>query len=300
MNAATSPFEDNATLRAEERTSVNILSSAETAAFTIPLLTALRRQRPLVHNITNYVSMDVAANALLAIGASPAMVHAREEVEDFLRISAALTVNIGTLSAAWVDSMEAAAAAARAQAKPWVLDPVGAGATPFRNDTVMRLLKYRPAIIRGNASEIMAIAQLAGLSDMVTVPKGVDAANFTDEAEGYAAALAGHLGCTVAATGAVDIVTDGTRLVRLANGHPLMARVTALGCALSAIVGAFAAVTGDAFEAAAAATAVYGVAGEMAADGGGAVGPGTYRVRFIDLLAGIDAPGIAARLKVVA
>jgi hydroxyethylthiazole kinase len=278
---------------------VNILSSAEVAAFTVPLLAALRRQRPLVHNIANYVSMDVAANALLAIGASPAMVHAREEVEDFLRISAALVINIGTLSKPWADGMEAVAAAAQAQAKPWVLDPVGVGATAFRNETVMRLLKHRPAIIRGNASEIMAVAQLASLSDMTTVPKGVDAANSTEEAAGYAAALAAHLGCTVAATGAVDIVTDGTRLARFANGHPLMTQVTALGCALSAVMGAFVALTSDAFEAAAAAAAVYGIAGEAAAEGDATVGPGTYRVRFLDQLAAIDAPDIAIRLKTI-
>jgi hydroxyethylthiazole kinase len=145
----------------------------------------------------------------------------------------------------------------------------------------------------------MAVARIAGVTDVVAVPRGVDAANTSEEAEGLAVALARKLSCVVAATGAVDIVTDGARLVRLANGHALMARVTALGCALSGIVAAFAAVTGDTFEATAAAVAAYGVAGEMAADGPEPPGAGSYRVRFIDQLGSIAPRDIGARLKVL-
>jgi hydroxyethylthiazole kinase len=275
------------------------LTAVEVTEFAGPLLARLREQRPLVQTITNFVSMDVAANALLAIGASPAMVHAPEEVADFLRLSTALVINIGTLSKHWVESMLIAAAAAQAERKPWVLDPVGVGATAFRNDTVAALLAHGPAIVRGNASEIMAIARIAGVTDAVAVPKGVDAANTTAEAEGLAVALAQRLSCVIAATGAEDIVTDGTRLVRLANGDPLMSRVTALGCALSAIAGAFAGVTDDAFEATAAAVAIYGVAGEMAAEGDQRIGTGSYRVGFLDELDRIEAADVAARLKVV-
>lgn len=278
---------------------MKVLSAADTTAFTAPLLADLRRHKPLVQNIANFVSMDVVANALLAIGASPAMVHASEEVEEFLGLAAALVINIGTLSKPWVDSMLIAASAAQVQRKPWVLDPVGVGATRFRNETVAALLAHRPAMIRGNASEIMAVARIASVTDAVAVPKGVDAANTTEEAEGLVVALAQKLACVVVATGAVDIVTDGTRLVRPANGHPLMGRVTALGCALSGIAGAFAAVTPDAFEAAAAAVSIYGVAGEVAAEGGDRIGSGSYRVRFLDQLGRIEAKEVAARLKVV-
>ncbi|MEJ2124767.1 MAG: hydroxyethylthiazole kinase [Alphaproteobacteria bacterium] len=279
---------------------MDTLSANETAAFTASLLETLRQQRPLVQNITNFVSMDLAANALLAIGASPAMVHAREEVEEFVRIASALTINIGTLSSQWLESMEIAATAASVQQKPWILDPVGVGATTFRNHAVTRLLRHYPTLIRGNASEILAVARLAGLTDVDAAPKGVDAANSTEEAEGFAAALASHFQCVVAATGEVDIITDGTRLVRLANGHPLMTRVTAIGCALSATAGAFVAITDDKFQAAAAAIAIYGVVGEMAAEGGALVGPGSFRVRFLDQLAAVEGADITARLKVVA
>jgi hydroxyethylthiazole kinase len=278
---------------------MKILSGADTLAFAVPLLSELRRQKPLVQNIANFVSMDIAANALLAIGASPAMVHAPEETPEFLRLAGALVINIGTLSKPWVDGMLVAANAANVASRPWVLDPVGAGATQFRNQTVAALLTHRPSIVRGNASEIMAVARIAGVTDAVAVPRGVDAANTTAEAEGLAVALAHKLGCTVAATGAVDVVTDGSRLVRLGNGHPLMGQVTALGCALSGIAGAFAAVTTSAFEAAATAVAIYGVAGEVAAEGEERVGPGSYRVRFVDHLSWIEGSDVARRLKVV-
>ncbi len=269
------------------------MSASRTAVITktVELLEMMRTARPLVHNIANYVSMDVAANALLAIGASPAMVHAREEVAEFVAISGALVVNIGTLSAPWVESMILAAQAAGRHGKPWVLDPVGAGATRLRSDTVKSLLPHRPSIIRGNASEIMAVAGGAGAS-----PKGVDSANTTAEALAFAVSLAEHENCTVIATGPVDIVTDGRRVVKLANGSPMMAKVTALGCALSAVTGAFAAVCPDAFEAGIAAVAVYGITGEMAAEK--TRGPGSYRVAFLDALEAIGTKDVAARLRV--
>ena len=227
-------------------------------------LDALRATRPLVQNITNFVSMDIAANALLAIGASPAMVHAVEELDEFGGYIGALVINIGTLSAAWTDAMDMAAAGARRRAKPWVLDPVGAGATRFRTETVLRLLKHGPAVIRGNTSEVLAIAGALGLSAAAARNKGVDSGNTADEAAGVAEALARDTGAIVVATGAVDLVTDGTRSLRLANGSPVMGQVTAVGCALSAVTGAFCAVVAP-LEAAVAAAACFGVAGEMAA-----------------------------------
>jgi hydroxyethylthiazole kinase len=258
---------------------------------TAELLGRLRAARPLVHNIANYVSMDVAANALLAIGASPAMVHAREEVAEFVALSGALVINIGTLSVPWVEAMILAAQAAGQHGKPWVLDPVGVGATRLRNETVKSLLSHRPSIIRGNASEIMAVAGGAGVA-----PKGVDSANTTEEALAFAVTLAKHENCIVIATGAIDVISDGERVVKLANGSPVMAKVTALGCALSAVTGAFAAVATDRFDAAVAAVAVYGIAGEIAAEG--TRGPGSFRVAFLDALDSIGPADIEARLKI--
>jgi len=264
------------------------------AADSLRLLDALRVGRPLVHNITNYVSMDIVANVLLAIGASPAMVHAVEEVEEFVSFSSALVINIGTLSTPWIEAMRLAAARADARGTPWVLDPVGAGATGLRNRAIADLLLARPTLIRGNASEILAVAGAAGASG-----KGVDSGNSSDEAHDAAVALAKATGATVIVTGAQDIVTDGARTTILANGDPLMTRVTATGCALSAVVGAFAAVTKDPFEAAVTAVGVYGVAGEIAAQAADG-GPATFRTAFIDLLARIDVATVASRLRVVA
>ncbi len=247
-------------------------------------LDALRAGRPLVQNITNFVSMDIAANALLAIGASPAMVHAVEELDEFGSFIGALVINIGTLSASWTDAMDKAAEGARRRAKPWVLDPVGAGATRFRTETVLRLLKHGPSVIRGNASEILAIAGAMGLSAATARNKGVDSGNTADEAASVATALARDTGATVMATGAVDLVTDGTQTLRPANGSPLMGQVTAVGCALSAVTGAFCAVASP-FEAAVASAACFGVVGEKAAATSPL--PGSFRVAFIDGLAAL-------------
>jgi hydroxyethylthiazole kinase len=272
------------------------MDRAQIAARTSELLIELRNTRPLVQTITNFVSMDAAANVLLAIGAAPAMVHAPEESGEFARLASALVVNIGTLSRLWIEGSETAATAAHMHGKPWVLDPVGVGATHFRNDAVARLLRHRPTVIRGNASEIMAVAKVAGIAGEAAAPRGVDSANSTDEALVAAQKLARHCFCTVAATGEIDIVTDGKRLVRLANGTPLMTRVTALGCALTAVVAAFTALTDDAFEATVAALATYAIVGDMAAEV--ASRPGSYRVAFIDALDAITPADIHQRLRV--
>ena len=273
------------------------LDSDTLAAEAARLLTALRESCPLVQAVTNYVSMDVAANALLAIGASPALVHAPEEADEFVALANALVVNIGTLSKSFVVSMNAAASAANRLKRPWVLDPVGAGATKFRDQAVSQLLQHRPTIIRGNASEILSVARIAGLHQDAAIPKGVDTAHETSAALGPAMALARQQVCVVAATGAVDIVTDGERVIEIANGSPLMAKVTALGCSLSAIVAAFAALTPDAFIATSVAVAVYGVTGETAAEK--AVHPGSYRVAFLDMLDAIGPEDVKVRLKVL-
>ncbi|HEX2090803.1 MAG TPA: hydroxyethylthiazole kinase [Longimicrobiaceae bacterium] len=250
------------------------------AAETWTTLSAVRRESPLVHSITNYVAMDITANGLLAVGASPAMVHAVEEVEDFTSIAAALVINIGTLSPAWVDAMERAAGRAATLGKPWVLDPVGAGATPYRTRVARELARRRPTVIRGNASEVLALAEEGRAG------KGVDSAHASEEARTVALALARELGCVVAVTGATDYVTDGEAVLAVANGHPLMARVTALGCTASALAGAFVAVSRDPLAATAHALAVLGLCGEIAARE--SPGPGTLRWRILDALHTLD------------
>lgn len=235
----------------------------------------MRRTAPLVQNITNYVAMNIMANVMLASGASPAMVHAREEAAEFAGLAQALTINIGTLSPAWADAMLDSAEAAHAQGTPWIFDPVAVGATGYRRDFGARLLNLAPTVIRGNASEIMALAGADASG------KGADAADAVSQAQEAASALARRTGGVVAVTGPVDFVTDGTRNAEVANGHALMPRVTALGCSLTGIVGAFT-VGQDPFEATLAALAYYGLAGERAAEG--VRGPGTFQGAFIDAL----------------
>ena len=255
--------------------------NAETAA---DLLAAMRRNRPLVHNITNYVAMDITANGLLAVGASPAMVSAVEEASEFVAVADALVVNIGTLSPPSFAAMQRAAVHAVDLGKPWVLDPVAVGATRYRTEAANDLAGRRPTVIRGNASEILA---LAGGSDGT---RGVDATHGSDQARSAASGLARITGAVVAVTGSVDYVTDGRREAAVENGHPLMTRVTAVGCLASALVGAFLPSTDDALAATVAALTVLGVVGERAA--AAAEGPGSFRVRLIDELYRIDPDAI--------
>ncbi len=266
------------------------------ARSTAQLLADMRAARPLVQVITNFVSMDLVANVLLALGAAPAMVHAPEESPDFIRKAAALVINTGTLSAPAAQAMDVAAAAARTHGVPWVLDPVGAGGTPFRDATIASLLRRRPSVIRGNASEIMAVARIAGLTQATGAPRGPESDHATSEVEDLAQRLARHTLCTVAATGAVDIVTDGRQFVRLANGSPLMTRVTALGCGLTGFIGAMLGTPGaDAFDATVSALAAYAIAGDMAAQQADA--PGSFRVAFMDALYRLGTDDITQRLR---
>ncbi|HET8656178.1 MAG TPA: hydroxyethylthiazole kinase, partial [Longimicrobiaceae bacterium] len=253
-------------------------------------LRELRRAAPLVHSITNYVAMDVTANALLAIGASPAMVHAIEEVEEFVAISSALVVNIGTLSPTWVDSMTRAARHANALGKPWVLDPVGSGATSYRTLVSRELARLHPTVLRGNASEILAVAGGEART------KGVDSVHGSEQALGVARELAAELGCVVAVTGEVDVVSDGARVLRVENGHPMMTKVTALGCAATALTGAFLAVQPDPLLASAQALGVLGLCGEIAARA--ADGPGSLRWRLLDALYNLDEAAVLRGLRI--
>jgi hydroxyethylthiazole kinase len=238
-------------------------------------LGVMRDTGPLVHNITNFVAMNVMANVQLAVGASPAMVHAREEVAEFAALAQALTVNIGTADAEWAAAMEAAAAVMVEAGQPWVFDPVGVGATRFRQGISERLLALRPTVVRGNASEILALAGLGGAA------RGVDAGDSVADAEEAARALAKRTGGVVVVSGPVDYATDGTRAFRVANGHPMMARITVMGCSLNGVIAAFC-VDQAPLEATTAALASYGLAGETA--GRAATGPGSFQPAFLDAL----------------
>lgn len=237
----------------------------------------LRAMRPLVHNITNFVVMNFTANVLLAAGASPVMAHADNEVADMVALSKALVLNIGTLDDAWVAAMLRAGNKANELGVPIILDPVGAGATPLRTAVSKRILNdVRVSLLRGNASEILALAGSAAQT------KGVESTDSMTAALEQAGALAREWGVPVAITGERDYITDGARILRVANGHPLMTSVTGTGCGVTAVIGAFLAVESDPVAAAAAALAYYGLAGQLAA--ADAPGPGTFMVRFLDAL----------------
>lgn len=254
-------------------------------------LRAVRERAPLVHNVTNLVVMQQTANALLALGASPIMAHAEGELDELLGFAAALVLNIGTLDPPWVAAMERALACAAARSLPVVLDPVGAGASRLRTDTALRLLRQGGVtLLRGNASEILALAGAAGAT------KGVDSTHAADAARDAARALARTYGCAVAVSGSVDHCIDRTREVRVANGVALMTRVTGMGCTASALCGAFAAVQPDPLRAAVDAMAVMGVAGEMAY--GAAQGPGSLATGFFDALYRIDRAELDRRLRI--
>jgi hydroxyethylthiazole kinase len=234
--------------------------------------------------------MNVMANILLACGASPAMIHAREEAAEFAAKASALTINIGTLTPAWIVAMTEAVEAATAAGKPWVFDPVAVGATGIRRRIGGDLLASRPVIVRGNASEILTLAAMGGDG------KGVDSTDTVAAAQGAARVLCERTGGIVAVTGPQDYVTDGRREAHIANGDPIMPRVTALGCALSGVVAAFAATTDDPFDATVGALAFYGVAGEHAA--AKAQGPGSFAVHFLDALAALDADTLNAGARI--
>ena len=251
---------------------------------------SVRKNAPLVHNITNYVVMNNTANALLAAGASPIMAHAHSELDEMVAICGTTVINIGTLDEYWVESMLKAAAKAHELGKPWVLDPVGAGATVYRNKTVAELLKYKPAVIRGNASEIMALAK-AGASHT----KGVDSIHQSTEAIDAAVWLSQQFGSIVCVSGAVDVVVSGNKQILIYNGHELMQKVTGLGCTASALIGAFVAANEDKFIGTAAAMALLGICGEMAHAVSN--GPGTLQLHILDKLHSITEDEFYAHLK---
>ena len=245
-------------------------------------LGTMRERKPLVHNITNFVVMNETANATLALGALPVMAHAGEEVQEMTHIASALVLNIGTLSAHWIEAMLLAGEAAAAKRIPIVLDPVGAGATQYRTQTAHRILDgVDVTVLRANAGEV---ATLVGAHAEV---RGVESIVAGLSPEELARTAARRLGVVVSVTGPVDHVSDGDRVLAVANGHALLAAVTGTGCMSTALTGCFlAAKPDDPVEAAAEALAAFGVAAEDAARG--AAGPGTFHARLYDALYALD------------
>lgn len=239
----------------------------------------MKAKCPLVHNITNFVVMQISANSLLAIGASPVMSHEKEEFEDMISISSSLVLNIGTLDKNNIVAMEVAGAIAARKNVPVVLDPVGAGATKLRTLTALNLLKtVKPQILRCNASEIMA---LAGVSSATKATKGVDSTLSVKEAVEGAKYVARTYKTVVSVSGEVDMITDGLKTFFVRGGSKLMPLVTGMGCSASAISGAMVAVS-EPLTAATAAMAIMDSAGEAA--GRIAKGPGSFIPAFLDAL----------------
>lgn len=253
-------------------------------------LTALRDKPPLVQCLPNIVAAGWTANVLLAVGASPAMVDNPQEAGKFATVAGGVLVNLGTPYADTARAMHLAAAGAKQMGTPWVLDPVAAGALGWRTSVAHQLLREaRPTIIRGNASEIMALAGGAG-------GRGVESLDSPEAAVEIAKGLARQQHSVIAVSGPTDHITDGERVVRLSNGHPLLTRVTGVGCALGALMAAFAAVVPDAVVAAAAATATLTVAADSAARD--ARGPGSFAVALLDELSLLQPADLAARVRI--
>lgn len=250
----------------------------------------IREKSPLIHNITNFVVMNNTANALLSIGASPVMAHAIEEVADMATIASALVINIGTLSEHWIEAMKIAIQTAGLRKIPIIIDPVGVGATRFRTNTVKDLLAItNPTVIRGNASEIMALA------DASVKTKGVDSNHSSDSALMPAQSLAKQYNCIVVVSGVTDIITDGKKTIFIENGNLMMPKVTGLGCTASALTGAFCAINKNYLEACANTMAVMGICGEIAVKDSN--GPASLQMNFLDKLYTITEEEVKTTLK---
>ncbi|MFD4476798.1 hydroxyethylthiazole kinase [Streptomyces sp. NPDC058471] len=254
------------------------------------VIASLRSSAPLVHCLTNVVVSQFTANVLLAAGASPAMVHSPQEAGALARVAGGVLINLGTVTSATAEAMRVAVKEAAGAGRPWMLDPVAVGALPWRTGLARELLEIAPpAVIRGNASEILA------LDSGGTGGRDVDSTDAPEAALDAAGGLGRRYGCAVAVSGPEDVLTDGTRVVRVANGHPLLQRVTGTGCSLGALVAACTAVTGDALLAATAASGLLTVAAESAATR--STGPGTFAVALIDALYELSPDRLAEALN---
>jgi hydroxyethylthiazole kinase len=256
-----------------------------------PLMEKIRAQSPVVHHLTNWVTISDCAQVVKTLGGSPVMAHARQEVEEMAGLASALVLNIGTLTVEMVEAMKLAASSANARGIPVILDACGAGATALRDQKCFELLdEVQIDLIKGNASEV------ARLSGAAVRTKGVDASAVAVNLKEVAQSLALRRQATVVITGPEDLVVDSDRRFVVKNGHPLMSRVVGTGCMAASVIGTFAAVEADLAVAATAGLVAFNVAAEVAAEL--APGPGSFKVKLIDCLAGLDEPTLAERRRV--
>jgi hydroxyethylthiazole kinase len=255
------------------------------------LFARVREKHPLVHHITNYVTVNDCANITIAAGAAPVMADAPEEVCEMVAAAGALVLNIGTLNKGQIESMILAGGMANNLRIPVILDPVGAGATRFRTNSAQRLLdELKITILKGNAGEI---GNLAGAESNV---RGVDSHGVTGDPEKIAQNFAKRAGVTVVISGATDIVTDGKRIILVENGHPMLGSISGTGCMAASVTGAFAAVTDDPVIASAAALAAFGIAGERAA--AGARGPYSFKTALFDEMTALKPEDLASGARI--
>ncbi|WP_459480317.1 hydroxyethylthiazole kinase [Clostridium saccharoperbutylacetonicum] len=261
------------------------------------LLEEVKNKNPLVHNITNYVTVNDCANILLALGASPIMADDIREAADITSISSALVINIGTLNERTIEAMIASGKKANELNIPVVFDPVGAGASEFRNATTKRILEeVKVSVLRGNMSEVKFIAGLQATTKGVDASEAdINAAN--EEGVIIAKKLALMLNCTVAITGVTDIIADGKRVVILENGHKMLANVTGTGCMTTALVGAYCGAGTDCFLAAVSGIISMGIAGEIAFEKAGQVGTGSFHIAIIDAISNLNSEIIGKMAK---
>lgn len=282
----------------EPSTNPTARTEAELQALMARAVHEVRETNPLAPSITNTVTQNFVANAQLAVGGSAAMVYLPDEGECVAALGGAVYINLGTLLPVYEQTVPATARACAAAGKPWVLDPVGIGIGSLRTQLIEAVRENPPAILRGNASEIIAVAELWGLglgNDTAEDasgdgPRGVDSTDSVDAAERAAVACARFTGGAVAVSGATDLVTDGVQVARLSGGSPLMTCITGSGCSLGGVCAVYACVA-DPFVAALAATAAYNLAGLRAA--ATCNGSGSFQVAFLDALYNLTAEEVA-------
>lgn len=254
-------------------------------------LQKVREKKPLVHHITNWVTIYDCANIVKALGAAPVMAHAPEEAGEMTGLASSLALNIGTLTTGLIEAMKISAQAANEKGIPVVLDVCGAGATLFRDTKSFELLdEVKIDIIKGNASEI---ARIAGEKVMT---RGVDSGEVDKDLAEVAGHLAKKRGCVAVITGKTDIIADREKVFRVHNGHEMMSHLVGTGCMATSVIAAFAAVSSRLAEAAAAGLCCLGIAAELAASC--SLGPGTFKAHLVDCLFSLDEETVRKRQKI--
>jgi len=256
------------------------------------LLLEVRKKKPLVHHITNYVTVNDCANICICAGGSPVMTDERKDIEEMVAMASAVVLNIGTLNERTVESMLIAGHEANKADIPVILDPVGAGATSYRTSVVGTILgKVDIAVIKGNAGEI---GTLAGTGGKV---RGVDSASGTDNKLDSVMTLAEKEGCVVASTGKTDFVSDGRKSAILNNGHDLLECISGTGCMVSSVVGCYVGSCGPSVDSVMSAISVFNISGELAAKMSD--GPGTFKMSLMDAMYNLQPDVVGERLRIM-